>query len=203
MIEDLSPLIREELNVKEVEFIKDVKDYMNYSLKPNFRALGPVLGKDMGLFSKVIQQLDPSEVVKAFDQDQPIVVKLSDEKTVNVTKDQMVVNISSKEGFTVEMVNNVFIILDTALTKELIHEGYAREFISRVQQMRKSNGFEVSDHINIFYESTEEFTLAISEFEKYIMDETLAELIAPLANGESETLNLNGHETKIFLERIK
>ena len=203
LIEDLSPLIREELNVKEVEFIKDVKDYMNYSLKPNFRALGPVLGKDMGLFSKVIQQLDPSKVVKAFDQDQPIVVKLSDEKTVNVTKDQMVVNISSKEGFTVEMVNNVFIILDTALTKELTHEGYAREFISRVQQMRKSNGFEVSDHINIFYESTEEFTLAISEFEKYIMDETLAELIAPLANGESETLNLNGHETKIFLERIK
>ncbi len=203
LIEDLSPLIREELNVKEVEFIKDVKDYMNYSLKPNFRALGPVLGKDMGLFSKVIQQLDPSEVVKAFNQDQPIEVKLSDEKTVNVTKDQMVVNISSKEGFTVEMVNNVFIILDTALTKELIHEGYAREFISRVQQMRKSNGFEVSDHIKIFYDSTEEFKLAISEYEKYIMDETLAEVIAPLANDESETHNLNGHETQIFLERIK
>ncbi len=202
LIEDLSPLIMEELNVKEVGFVDNVKEYMNFSLKPNFRALGPVLGKDMGLFSKALQNVDPGAVVKAFDEGKTVTIKLSDEKSVEVDSEQLVVNISSKEGFTVEMENNVFVILDTTLTDELVNEGYAREFISRVQQMRKSNDFEVSDNIKIYYDSSEEFSNALKLYEDYIKDETLAVEINPLGDKTYEEHNLNGHETKLFLERI-
>ena len=171
-------------------------------MKPNYRALGPVLGKDMGTFSKVLQTIDPSEAVKAFDEGKTITVKLNDEKSLEVGNEQLIVNISSKEGFTVEMENNVFIILDTTLTDELINEGYAREFVSRVQQMRKSNDFEVSDNIKIYYESSAEFSNALKLFEEYIKIETLALEINPLTDQAYEELNLNGHETKLFLERI-
>ncbi|MBN2261007.1 MAG: isoleucine--tRNA ligase [Clostridiales bacterium] len=202
MIEDLSPLLMEELNVKEVGFIDNVNEYMNFSLKPNFRELGPILGKDMGLFSKVLATLDPSEVVDKFNKGEKVSIVLSDEKTIELTNDQLVVNIESKEGFTVQMENNVFIILDTTLTEELVNEGYAREFISRVQQMRKSNDFEVADHIKIYFESSDELTKAIRTFDEYIKDETLAVEINALEDHNYEEHNLNGHDTKIFLERI-
>ncbi|MEA3424042.1 MAG: class I tRNA ligase family protein, partial [Bacillota bacterium] len=202
LIEDLSPLMMEELNVKEVGFVDNVKEYMNFSLKPNFRALGPALGKDMGLFTKALQNVDPSGVVKAFDEGKTVTIKLNDEKSVEVDSEQLVVNISSKEGFTVQMDNNVFVILDTTLTEELIKEGYAREFISRVQQMRKSNDFEVSDNIKIYYDSSDEFSNALKLYEDYIKDETLAVEINPLGDKAYEEHNLNGHETKLFLERI-
>jgi isoleucyl-tRNA synthetase len=202
ILSDLSGLIKEELNVKDIEFIADVKEYMNFTLKPNFRALGPILGKDMGAFGKAVNQLDPTEVVKAFDNGEKVAVKINDERTVEVDADQLVVNIISKEGFTVQMEGNDFIILDTHLNDELIQEGYAREFVSRVQQMRKSNGFDVSDHIKIYFTSTGDFTAAITKFSQYVMDETLAVTIEGLGDKTGETHNLNGHETSIYLERI-
>ncbi len=175
---------------------------MNFTLKPNFRVLGPILGKDMGAFGKAVNQLDPSEVVKAFDNGEKVVVRINDERTVEVDSDQLVVNIISKEGFTVQMEGNDFIILDIQLTDELIQEGYAREFVSRVQQMRKSNDFDVSDHIKIYFTSTDNFTAAINNFSQYVMDETLAVTIESLDGKTGETHNLNGHETNIYLERI-
>jgi isoleucyl-tRNA synthetase len=202
ILSDLKELIKEELNVKDVEFIEDVKAYMNYSLKPNFRALGPVLGKDMGLFGKALVNLNPAQVVKDFDAGKTVTVSLSNGREVEVNQEQLVVSISSKEGFTVEMLNNDFVILDTALTDELIQEGYAREFVSRIQQMRKSNDFDVSDHIKIYFESTPEFTEAIEKFKSYVMQETLADVMDSLGSQEAEVQQLNGHDAKVFLERI-
>lgn len=203
MLGDLVDLIKEELNVKEVEFIADVKAYMHFTLKPNFRALGPILGKDMGAFGKAIQGLDAAAVVAAFDRGEKVAVKVTEERTVEVDNEQLLVNILSKEGFTVEMAGNDFVILDTHLSEQLIQEGYAREFISRVQQMRKSLDFEVSDNIRIYYESTAEFEQAIDKFSEYVMDETLATIIEPLGQRAGEKHDLNGHATTIALVQIK
>ena len=112
------------------------------------------------------------------------------------------VNISSKEGFNVIMENNLFVILDTTLTPELINEGYAREFVSKIQQMRKSNGYEVLDNINIFYDGSDEIASAIDEYEDFIKSETLALAIEKVSEEELEEQDLNGQMTGIRLERI-
>ena len=167
------PLIMEELNVKEVVFEKDLSQFMDFSLKPNFKVAGPVLGPKVKAFGKVLGELDPHETVEKLESGEKLSLNL-DGEDVEITKDFIMVSISSKEGFDVAMENNLFVILDTTLTKELENEGYAREFISKVQQMRKNNGYEVLDNINIYYDGVDEIEEAINEYEDFIKSETLA-----------------------------
>ena len=101
------------------------------------------------------------------------------------------------------MENNLFVILDTTLTQELINEGYAREFISKVQQMRKNNGYEVLDNINIYYDGNDEIKEAIEVFEDYIKEETLAKSIERVNDESFEKQDLNGHMTGIKLEKFE
>ena len=97
--------------------------------------------------------------------------------------------------------NNLFIILDTTLTKELVEEGYAREFISKIQQMRKNNDYEMMDRINIYYDGDDEIANAVSAFREYIMTETLADKIERVKDSSLETQDLNGHETGMKVEK--
>ena len=131
-----------------------------------------------------------------------LVLDLNGEDT-EITKDYVQVTISSKEGFNVTMENNLFVILDTTLTPELINEGYAREFVSKVQQMRKNNGYEVLDNINIFYKGSEEIKSAIDEYEEFIKSETLAQSIERVDEEGLEEQDLNGQMTGIKLEKVE
>lgn len=200
-IKDLVPLIKEELNVKEVVFEKDLSGYMNYSLKPNFKVAGSILGKKIKEFGKVLSQLDSKETVEKLESGEELVLNLNGEDT-KIEKDYVQVTISSKEGFNVVMENNLFVILDTTLTKELKDEGYAREFISKVQQMRKNNGYEVLDNIDIYYNGSEEIQEAVNSYEEFIKSETLAENIK-LVEEDLEEQDLNGEMTGIKLEKIE
>lgn len=199
-ISDVVDLIKEELNVKEVVFAADLSEYMNYSLKPNFKALGPVLGKKMGMFAGVLGKLNANEVVPKLESGEKVAVDLAGE-TFEFGKDEVLINISSKEGFDVCMENNIFVILDTNLTPELIEEGYAREFISKVQQLRKSNDFEVLDNIDIKFCGDDEISKAISNFDEYIKNETLAIDIERVEENTLEVFDLNGHDTGIKVIR--
>jgi isoleucyl-tRNA synthetase len=100
------------------------------------------------------------------------------------------------------MENNVFVILDTTLNEELINEGFAREMISRIQQMRKNNGYEMMDNIKIFYNADEEFIKGIDAFKEYLKGETLAKSVEISDDKEFEEYVLNDHNVKIFIERI-
>jgi len=201
-IKDLVPLIKEELNVKEVVFEKDLSKFMNYSLKPNFKVVGPILGSKVKSFGKALNELDPHETVEKLENEGKIVLNL-DGEDVDILKDYVLVTISSKEGFDVAMENNLFIILDTTLTQDLINEGYAREFISKVQQMRKNNDYDVLDNINIYYDSDEEVDEAIRLFEDYIKSETLALSIEKIKDETLEKQDINGHMTGIRIEKVK
>ncbi|NMA86229.1 MAG: isoleucine--tRNA ligase [Tissierellia bacterium] len=199
-IEDLVPLIMEELNVKEVVFEKDLSQFMDFSLKPNFKVAGPVLGGKVKAFGKALNGLEPHETVEKLESGEKLILNL-DGEDMEITKDFVMVSISSKEGFDVAMENNLFVILDTTLTKELENEGYAREFISKVQQMRKNNGYEVLDNINIYYDGSDEIEEAIKEHEEFIKSETLALTIERAEDDSFEKQDLNGHETGIKLEK--
>ncbi len=195
-IGDLSALIKEELNIKEVAYENDLGEFMDYTLKPDFKVAGPVLGKNVKLLGKALHSIDPLEVVAKLDAEGQMAI-VFEGQTLTITKDFIDVRINAKEGFNVQMFNNKFIILDTSLNDALICEGYAREFVSRIQQLRKASGFEVMDRIDIYYSSDASFSQAISDHSNFIKKETLADHL--FVSEEGEVFNLNNHEVKIKL----
>lgn len=201
VIKDLVPLILEELNIKEVSFEQNLNDFMDYSLKPNFRLAGPKLGSKIKAFGKTLAALDASELVPRLEAGETITMDLDGEK-IEVTEDYVMVNIAAKEGFTVEMQSNLFVILDTSLTEELINEGYAREFVSKVQQMRKTQDLNVIDNIEIYYDSDDEIAKAIDLHKNYIAQETLAVNIKRVEDNGFTRQDLNDHDTGIMIKKV-
>lgn len=200
VIADIVDLIKEELNVKEVIFEKDLSQFMNFSLKPNFKVAGPILGSKIKSFSKALENLDAKEVSEKFENGETLTLNL-DGEDVEINKDMVTITISSKEGFNVVMENNLFVILDTTLTQDLIDEGYAREFISKVQQMRKNNDYEILDTIKIYYNGPSSIENAVKRFESYIKSETLATDIIKIDKQIEPKQDLNGELTGIRLEK--
>ena len=198
LVADLTDLVMEELNVKNVVFADELGEYMNLSLKPNFKVAGPVLGKNIKQFGDELAKLDAAEFVAELEAKGEVEMTVAGE-VVNVPKDFVDVRISAKDGFAVAMENNVFTILDTVLTPELVKEGLAREVVSKVQQLRKQNDFEMMDRIDIVLEADEEVCEAIKEFADYIKDETLADTVE-FAKTE-ENFDINGHKTGICVVR--
>lgn len=201
LIDYMLPLIQEELNVKRVVFAKDLSQYMNFSLKPNFKVAGSVFGSKVKSLGKVLAALDASSVVPRLEAGETISIDVEGE-LVDLVKDYVITTIAAKEGFTMTVEDNLFVILDTTLTKELIDEGYAREFVSKVQQMRKYNGYEMMDRIKIYFNGDKEIAEAVELYEDYIKQETLADYIERINDAGLEKQNLNGHETGLQLEKL-
>lgn len=201
LIGHLTPLMKEELNVKEVVFANDLNMYMNFKMKPNFRAVGPVLGSKIKLFGQVLESLDAALVAPKLEAGETMTIKLGDED-FEITKENVLTSIFTKEGFNVATDNNLFVILDTTLTTELIDEGFAREIISKVQQMRKNNDYEMMDNIKIALDADETVTKATKVYKEYIMSETLAVEIELIQDESLERTNINDHMTGIRLEKI-
>lgn len=197
-IEDLSELIMEELNVKTVVFADELDQFMNFSLKPNFKVAGPVLGTKIKVFGGALAKENAAEFVGKLEAGS--VTMNLDGEDFQIEKEFVDVRITAKEGFAVAMENNVFTILDTTVTPELEAEGLARELVSKVQQLRKQKDFEMMDNINIFVTADDEVKAAIGQFEAYIKKETLA---VTIADGDGlESYDLNGHKTGIDVERV-
>lgn len=198
VIGDIVSLITEELNVKKVVFEQDLDKFMNYSIKPNFRAAGRVLGKNIKEFGAKLAQADSKALIAEI-QNGPIMMELGGEQ-VEIIEDYLDIRISAKEGFVVGMENNVFTILDTTLDEALIKEGYVREIVSKVQQLRKQNDFDMMDNINIYIDADEEIAAAVEEAKEHIMSETLAKAI--IAKEGIEKFAINGHDTGIAVEKL-
>ena len=198
-IGDLVPLIKEELNIKEVVFAQDLDEYMEFSLKPDFKVAGPKLGRNIKAFGAAMAKADPKEVVARLDAEGTMTMDLDGEQ-VEITRDMVDVRISAREGFAVAMEGSVFTILDTTITPELEREGLARELISKIQQMRKQEDYEMMDNINIYVKADEDVKAAIDEYRDYIMKETLA--VAIEEKSGLDKVKLNGHETGLGVERV-
>ena len=198
IISDFVSLIEEELNVKEVHFENDLSKYMNYEVKPNFKIAGKIFGKNMKLFVEALKNLTNEDIVN-IQEEKPISLMVG-EHVEEVTADMCDIRITSKEGFNATMENNNFIILNTTLSKELIHEGIVRELISKVQNMRKAKDFEITDRINLYYNGDKDFEEAIEEYRETIKKETLAVEFSKKENLE-EMFNLNGMEVYLDVEK--
>nr|MCR5182879.1 class I tRNA ligase family protein [Clostridia bacterium] len=200
LIADLTPLIEEELNVKEVRFESDLDTFMNFSLKPNFRQAGPYFGKQVKAFGNYIANTDPKAFISEIESKGEVEIELDGNK-FTVNKDLLDIRIEAREGFSVAMENNVFAILDTSLDQKLIDEGFARELISKVQQIRKAQDLDMMDNIDIFVEADDDIMNAVNIHRDYIMTETLALSIQSQA-GLEDSYDLNGHKTGIRVVKI-
>ncbi len=200
LISDMSQLIMEELNIKEVVFEKNLDKYMNYNLKPDFKAAGPVLGKKVKSLAKALAQADVPKAIAELEADGKMTLDIEGENT-ELDKALINVNISAKEGFTITMENNLFTVLDTTITDELVYEGLAREFVSKVQQMRKNNDYEVLDNIHIYYNADEEVVKSIHIHKDYIIKETLAVKLEE-TDKNMDAQDLNGRKAGIEIEKI-
>jgi isoleucyl-tRNA synthetase len=199
VISDLTDLIKEELNVHEVQFEDELDKYMDFSIKPNFRAAGPVLGKNVKEFGGKLAQANAKEMIAALNEG-PVKMTLGGQE-YDIDESLVDVRISSKEGFVVGMDNNVFTILDTTLTPELIEQGYVREVISKIQQLRKQADFEMMDEIKIYMDADDEIKAAVERAKDFIMDETIA--VAIEDKDDIPSFDINGHKTGLAVERIR
>jgi len=202
IMEDLVPLIKEELNVKDVVFEEDLHQYMHFTLKPNFRVAGPQLGPKIKVFGKVLNDLNAADIAPRLESGESVEIDLEG-TPYTINEDNVQVSISAKEGFDVAMEGNKFVILDTSLTPELTAEGLAREFVSKVQQLRKQSGFEVMDNIHIRYAGDDETGKALSTWREYVMKETLAETLERKDSVQGQETDLNGHSTQIEVEKAQ
>ena len=193
---DLAPLMKDELNVKEVQFVDDIRNYMSYELKPNFKAAGPALGSKVKAFGQALSKVDPESFVRELDNGCTLDL---DGDQVAISKDLVDVRIIGKEGYAVGVESGISVALATELTQELIDEGLAREVISKVQQMRKQKNLEMMDNITLTLDADDEVKAAVELFKDYIMTETLAKDIAFAA--AEDTYKINGHKTGIAIEK--
>ncbi|MBO5376690.1 MAG: isoleucine--tRNA ligase, partial [Bacilli bacterium] len=177
----------------------DLKEYMTFEIKPNFKVCGPIFGSNIKEFSSKLASLSQEDIV-LIENGSELSLEVNGEE-YNVNKEMVDIRINSKEGFNASNEGNNFIVLDTTLTPELINEGIARELISKVQQLRKNKDFEITDRIKIYYEENPTFKESIEGFLDTIMNETLAVEIVEKDNS-GELVDLNGIEVKIDVERI-
>ena len=199
VIGDLVDLIKEELNVKEVVFEDNLATYIKFIVKPNFKEVGKILGPKIKEFQEVLSKLSIDEVNK-LRNDEKIVVLLSGEE-FTIESGMVDIRVESKEGFDATYKDNNFIVLNTVLTDELINEGLARETISKIQQIRKNNGFDIADRVKVYYEGDNKYTEAIKEFIPVIMDETLA-VEFNQGNNLIDSYDINEYTVKIRVDKI-
>ncbi len=185
-------IVEDELNVKAVTFKDDMEEYLTYSFKPQFRVLGPKVGKQIGEIKAALGKLNGSKAKAELDSTGTLKLSLASGE-VTLTPEDVEVSMAQKEGFNCQRYNGVTIALDTTLTEELLEEGFVREIISKVQTMRKENGFEVTDHITVSLSGNEKLASIVKKNEAYLKEITLADTVVyGSLEGQEKEWNING-----------
>jgi isoleucyl-tRNA synthetase len=203
-IVNMARVILEEINVKAIEFATDDSGVVNKGAKANFKSIGPKFGKIVQKVAGRIKDMTANEISEFEDADS---ISFDIEgQTVTLTGEDIDITTQDIKGWVVESDDVVSVALDTELTDELRAEGIAREFINRVQNMRKEAGFQVTDRIRIYYKSDDILLQqSLKNFRDYIKTETLAaELTNVGSNGENLQLQfINGIDCSIMVETVK
>ena len=196
IMSDLTPLVMEELNVKNVNFTEDVNTYVDYQIKPNFREVGKLLGSKIKPFTEALNNLDSKDIEKL--KNESIMINLDDEE-FEVKPEMVLITLNAKEGYYSASNENTFVILNTELTDELITEGVARELVRKIQSIRKELDLVITDRINVSY-TGDAADKAFDEYNDYIKGETLANVITKTDNKLDE-FDINGCNIGIKVER--
>ena len=196
-------IVKDELNIKKVVLGAQMSDYVNFEIKPNL----PVLGKAYG---KLIPQIK-QEIAKKDQMELALKIQKGDTETISIdgteielNKDNLLITMQGKEGFAFSGEGEIGVVLDTTITEELKEEGYIREILSKVQNMRKDSGFEVLDRIHLYLAGNEKLESIVKKYEEQLKTDTLSNHIYYDAerNDYTET-TVNGENLKMAVEVVK
>ncbi len=195
-------IIKDELNVKTVEFTDDVRSFTSYTFKPQLKTLGRRFGKNINEVREILSSLDGND---AMDE-----LKGNGTLTINVggvdealTEEDLLIESAQKEGFEANSDNGITVVIDTNLTEDLIEEGFVREIISKIQTMRKEADFEVMDKIRIAFSGNAKISEIVKKNAESMKDDVLAsEVLFDTELKVTKEWNINGENVKIGVERV-
>lgn len=194
-------IIEDELNVKEVEFTNDVRAYSSYSFKPQLKTVGPKYGRLLGKIKQALSEVDGNTAMDELNEKGQLTFDF-DGETVELTKDDLLIEIAQTEGFESGNDGDITVVLDTNLTPELVEEGFMREIISKIQTMRKEAGFEVMDKITVYSDGNDKIAELISKNEDTVKNDVLAtEIITGKIEGYSKEWNINGENVTFGVKK--
>ncbi len=200
--DDFVDVIAQELNVKKVIFTNSVRDFTTYTFKPQLRTLGPKYGKFLGEIRTALAALDGNAAMDELNDKGVLMLPLSS-VTAELTRDDLLIEMTKAEGFESLAEGKLTVVIDKALTPELIEEGNVRELISKIQTMRKDSGFEVTDHIRVAFKDNADIAALVERNAAEIGEETLADAVV---TGETlahaKEWNVNGMTVTISVEKV-
>ena len=195
-------LIADELNIKKIEFTEDAANFTTYKFKPQLRTLGPKYGKLVPKIGEYLSKVDGSAFMARFNKEGKVAFEVEG-TAVELELSDVLVETAQKEGFVSESDRDMTVVLDTNLTPELIEEGFVREIISKLQTMRKEAGFEVQDHIRVFYGDNEKINGIFERNGALICDEVLAESLKSSAGeGYAKEWSINGENVRFTVAKV-
>jgi isoleucyl-tRNA synthetase len=200
--EYFTAIIRDELNVKNVEFTDEVKSFVSYSFKPQLRTLGPRFGKRIGELRNLLANLDGVKAMDELRSTGELRLTMQAGDVVSLSAEELLIEQEQTEGYETQMSGETAVVMDTTLTPELIEEGYVRELISKIQTMRKEAGFEVMDHIRVSVSGNDRIAEVMKKNEEQIRSEVLAvAAVYGEAIGYNKEWNVNGEKVTIGVEK--
>ena len=194
-------IIRDELNIKQVEFTQDVSGFVSYSFKPQLKTLGPKYGKLLGEIRNQLSAIDGAKANAELKATGELTLNLSVGE-VKLSEEDLLIDVKQMEGLYTVNDNNITVVLDTTLTPELIEEGFVREIISKIQTMRKDAGFEVMDHILIGVSGNERISKLINDNKDSIFGDVLADGVSDSLDGFEKDWNINGEKVVLSVKKV-
>ncbi|MGN0308633.1 MAG: isoleucine--tRNA ligase [Lachnospiraceae bacterium] len=195
-------IIADELNVKQVIFTDDVREFTSYTFKPQLKTVGPKYGKQLGGIQKTLASLDGNSAMDEL-QEKGALTFTVDGVEVSLSQEDLLITMSQKEGYVSEADNTVTVVLDTNLTDELVEEGFVFEIISKIQTMRKDSGYEVTDHIRVAIAGNDKIAEIVKKNRAVIAEKVLADefLFDQVLENQKEW-NVNAKNVTIGMNRI-
>ena len=202
-LEEMKDVILEEVNIKELIVLKNDAEIVNKTAKPNFKSIGPKFGKNANKIAAKVKEFNNAQIAQ-IERGEQVKIELNNE-IFSLSKEDVEIISTEIKGWLVESEVGVTVAIDIELDNNLISEGLAREFVNRVQNMRKDSGFEVTDKIKIEFNGSEKLIDAVNVFKDYISNETLArELIQKdLINGNTgQNWNIGEYACSIRITKV-
>ena len=194
-------IIADELNVKEVVFTDDVSAFTSYSFKPQLRTVGPKYGKKLNAIRQYLGSVDGNAAMNELKTTGKLTFD-ADGDQVELLEEDLLIDAAQMPGYVSDTEYETTVVLDTNLTPELVEEGFIREIISKIQTMRKEAGFEVMDHIRVYFAQNDKIKTLVDSNNAEIKDEVLAnEICFDTIKGYNKEWNINGETVVIGVEK--
>ena len=200
--EELVALIKDELNVENLEVLQNADEFVSYEIKPQLRTVGPKYGKALNGIKEYLSSIDPVQAVGKVRKGENLEFDFG-EQHITLSQEDLLITLKNKEGYSSETNGQITVVLDTALNEELIEKGIVKEFVSKIQNLRKESGVEVVNHIKIELDGDEKLVNMLLKYQEQIKKGTLSDIVIVGQSGESSLdFEFDYKKIKAFIERI-